>query len=141
MTSQTDLDQGGTFRQYSRLWLGPSVGWVPYLQSNVLPVVAAGTASPVIGTTLVTVNVAGLVTIQLFDPIQPSVPAGALPGDYIPSVLTIVDIGGHAATYNITIAAPPGRNIMGLASIQIAEDYGVFALLPNLTTGNWTQHT
>jgi len=139
MASQTDLDQGGTFRQYVRRWLGPSVGWVNSPDTNVLAVTAAGTVSPVNGTTLIAVNVAGLVTVQLWDPTAPGTPANSLPGPYLAQPLTVVDIGGHAASFNITILPAAGKTIMGLASIIIANDYGAFVIMPNLVTGGWTQ--
>lgn len=139
MGSQTDLDQGGTYRQYQRIWLGPSVGWVTFPTDNVLAVTAAGTTTAVNGTTLIPVNVAGLVTVQLWDPTAPSPPAGVLPGPNVAPPLTIVDVGGHATSFNITILPAAGKTIMGLASISITNDFGAFTLLPNLANGNWTQ--
>ena len=139
MASQTDLDQGGSYRQFQRVFLGPSVGWVTFPVDNVLAIVAAGTYSPVNGTTLITVNIAGLVTINLWNPTQPTIPAGALPGPYMGLPLTIVDIGGHAAADNITINPSAGKTIMGLASISITSDFGGFILRPNLANGNWDQ--
>lgn len=138
MASQTDLDQGGTVRQLVRRWLGPSVGWVYSPDDNVLAITAAGTYAPVNATTLVTVNVNGSVTINLYDPLA-TPPAIAIPGKYLALPLTIVDIGGFATANPITIAAPAGRNIMGLASFQITNDYGAFTLRPDITTGNWKQ--
>lgn len=141
MGSQTDLDQGGTFRQYQRIWLGPSVGWITFPASNVLPITAAGTTTAVIGTTLITVNVAALVTIQLWNPAVATVPAGVLPGDYIAPSLTVVDTGGNAASFNITILPAAGHTIIGLASIAIVEAYGAWTLNPDINTGNWTLHS
>lgn len=140
MGSQTDLDQGGTYRQYQRVYLGPSVGWITFPVDNVLAITAAGTYAPINGTTLITVNIAGLVTVNLWNPTQPSTAtAGSLPGPFMGMPLTIVDIGGHAASFNITINPSAGKTIMGLASIPIANDYGGFILRPNLATGNWIQ--
>jgi hypothetical protein len=139
MASQTDLDQGGTYRQFSRRWLGPSVGWVWTPIDNVLAVIATGTTTPVNGTTLITLNVAALVTIQLFNPIPPAVAANSLPGPNLGLPLTIVDIGGNCAAFNCTILPAAGKTIMGLASITIANAFGAFTLLPNLSNGNWVQ--
>ena len=140
MASQADLDQGGSFRQYVQRWLGPSIGWVNSPDTNVVPVTTAGTTTVLVGTTLVTVNVNGAVTIQL-PSAKSSVNAGqaALPGLALGLPMTLVDIGGYAATHNITILPFGTETIMGLASIQIAEDYGAFTLLPKLTLGGWTQ--
>lgn len=140
MSSQIDLDQGGTTRQFERRWLGPSVGWVWTPVLNRLDVTAAGTASPVNGTTLIVVNINGAVTIQLWDPSAPNPPANSLPGPFLVLPLTIVDSGGFAAAHPITILPAAGKTIIGLSSIQITAAYGVVALSPNLATGNWTQY-
>ena len=139
MGSQTDLDQGGTFRQYVRRWLGPSVGWVLSPDDNVLPITAAGTFAPVLNTTLVTVSVNGAVTINLPDCYKGLIPAGALPGKFLALPLTLVDIGGFAAAHPVVINAPAGRTIMGLTTISIANAYGAFTLLPDIDTGNWNE--
>lgn len=138
MGSQIDLDQGGSYRQFQRVFLGPSVGWVTFPVDNVLAVTAAGTVSPVNGTTLITVNVAGSVTVSLWDPLAPTPPAGALPGPYMALPLTIVDIGGHANADPITINPPAGRTIDGIASWSIDNDFGGVILKPNLANGNWS---
>jgi len=83
MGSQSDLDQGGTFRQYERYWMGPSVGWVTQPQQAVLPITAAGTVAVSRGTNLITLNVNGSVTLNL-----PSAKASpqspqAIPGQWV----------------------------------------------------------
>ena len=139
MTSQLDLDQGGTYRQYVRRFLGPSVGWVWTPEDNVLPVIKTGTTTLLQGITLVQVNVNGAVTIQL-PSAKSSVtaPAGALPGTFLALPITVVDIGGFAATQNITILPFGSERIMNLASIAITAAYGGFTLVPNITAGGWT---
>ena len=138
MASQLDLDQGGTYRQWVRRFLGPSVGWVWTPEDNVLPVVLGGTTTVIQGTTLVQVSVNGAVTIQL-----PSAKAsttsvaGALPGTFLALPVTVVDIGGFAASHNITILPFGAETIMGLASIAITAAYGGFTLTPNITAGGW----
>lgn len=139
MASQTDLDRSGTPRQFQRVYLGPSVGWVTFPTTNILAITAVGSYSPVNGTTLITLNVAGLVTINLWNPTQPSIPAGAMPGPYMGLPLTIVDIGGNCASFNATINPSAGKTIMGLSSIPITNNYGGFILRPNLANGNWDQ--
>jgi len=56
MPSQLDLDMGGTFRQYERYWMGPSVGWVTSPQQAVLPITTGGAVPRSGGTNLVTRN-------------------------------------------------------------------------------------
>jgi len=139
MPSQTDLDQGGTSRQWVRTYLGPSVGWVQLPGLNPIPTItAAGTYTLAADTTLVQVNVAGAVTIILPSAINPSVPAGAQPGLYAKKPITIVDIGGNAGAFPITIEpASNTENILGLASIQIAVNYGGYTLSPSNEQKGW----
>lgn len=142
MASQADLDQGGSFRQYVRRWLGPSIGWVFSPDDNVVPITAAGTTTLLVGTTLVTVNINGLVSVQLPSSLQAAgtVAPGALPGLSLGLPITVVDIGGYASDVNpITILPYGAELIMGLASIQITAPFGAYTLLPRLTTGGWTQ--
>lgn len=139
MSSQTDLDQGGTYRQYQRIWLGPSAGWVTFPVDNELVVTTAGTTTPVNGTTLILLNVAGLVTIQLWDPTPPSIPANSIQGPNVGLPLSIIDRGGNCANFPCTILPAAGKTIMGLSSISIVTAFGGWILRPNLSTGNWEQ--
>ena len=131
MPSQLDLDQGGTFREWTKLYLGPSIGWI-YVPGNVLlPIRAAGVYTLLTGTSVVTVDVAGSVTIILPTAVAPGVPAGVLPGRFAYTPITIVDVGGNAAAHPITIQpASVSEDIMGLPSISISVDYGSFTLDP-----------
>ena len=138
MGSQVDLDQGGSFREWVNTYLGPSVGWVRLPGQNLLTITSAGTFTALYGTSLVTVNVAGLVTINLPPAMHPVVPAGVLPGRFSDNPITIVDIGGHALASNITIVPAAGENIMGLANIKITINFGGFVLQPNSTLQGWT---
>ena|ERR1700693_3618190 len=139
MPSQTDLDQGGTYRQWERVYLGPSVGWVYTAARNVLLITQPGTYALSYGTSLVQVNVAGAVTIILPSAIDPTVPPGAMPGPYTKTPITIVDIGGNANANPITIEPISGaETIMGLPSIQVTADYGGFILSPNSFNAVWT---
>ncbi len=139
MGSQTDLDQGGTFREWVKTYLGPSVGWVYLPGSNVLPITAAGSYTLALGMSVVLVNIAGLVTLFLPTTIHPTVPAGVLPVPYADTQITVVDIGGHAKATPITIKpASVAEAIMNLAQIQITANYGSFILRPNSTLHGWT---
>ena len=140
MTSQTDLDQGGTARQWVRTYMGPSVGWVYLPGLNPLPtIVAAGTYIIQPDTTLVQVNCAGAVTVMLPTAIDPTVPAinqGAL---FAKKPVTVVDIGGFAAAHPITIKpASVAETIMNLTQIQITTNYGAFTLNPSNAQKGWT---
>lgn len=137
MGSQLDLDQGGTFRQWVRNYMGPSVGWVSVPVDAVLNITATGTYTIQRGTSLILLNVNANVTINL--PSAKASPTGpqAIPGQWVINPVTIVDIGGFASlrTYNIVPFA--GETISGLASVQLATDRGTIILIPILTTGGW----
>ena len=64
MPSQTDLDQGGTFRQWTKMYMGPSVGWVPVPVDAVLEITAGGTYTLARGTSLILLNVNASVTLN-----------------------------------------------------------------------------
>ena len=57
MSSQLDLDQGGTFRQKKKVYLGPSVGWVEVPDQTIFPITAPGGYTLLRGMNLVTINV------------------------------------------------------------------------------------
>lgn len=136
MASQQDLDQGGTFREWVRTFMGPSIGWVMAPARNVLPITAAGTYTLLNSTTLVIINTTAAVTIVMPSALDPSVPAGVLPGPYVKSIITIVDISGAPAA---TIEPASGaETIMGRASIPLTTAYGSFSLRPDNTLKGWT---
>lgn len=139
MTSQIDLDQGGTNRQYQRIYLGPSVGWINYPVINPLIINAIGTYSVSPGTNLIQVNVAsGVVNINL--PSSKSSPASpqAIPGLSVYNATIIVDLSGEAgsATTINAISLSP-ELISGLTEIQLAAPFGTLLLEPILSTGGW----
>lgn len=140
MASQSDLDQGGTFRQYVRRWLGPSIGWVNSPDENVVPVTAGGTTTLLPGTTLVPISSPVSATIQLPSSKQSIAGQAAVPGLALKLPMTIVDSGGFVdgVTVLYTILPFGTEKIMGLSSIQIASPYGAFVLIPILTgAGGW----
>lgn len=137
MGSQTDLDQGGTFRQFTRVHLGPSVGAVDYPFQAVLNITAAGTYTIARGTTLIKLNVNGNVTINL--PSSKATPQGpqAKPGQWVIAPVVIMDIGGFASTNTYTINPNGAETISGLASVQLVSNRGVLVLEPIIDTGGW----
>lgn len=133
MTSTTDLDQGGTARQWVRTYLGPTVGWVDFIVNNVLNVATTGTTTVPVGTTLVAVDVNATVTLQL----PSAIPALGIPTSFAGVPITVVDIGGFAGVHTITILPFGTEKIMGLNSLDLATAYGSWRLLPNTTSGGW----
>lgn len=138
MPSQLDLDQGGTYRQQQKVWLGPSVGWVQAQQEAVLPITAIGTYSILPGTNLITINVNGNVTINLPSAKASPAGAGAVPGQWVLVPINIVDIGGFASANTYSIVPFGAETISGLASVSLVSNFGAFLLKPILETGGWT---
>lgn len=142
MPSQLDLDQGGTSREWVETYLGPSVGWVRLPSRNLLEITAGGSYILDPSTNLVHVKANAAVTITLPSTINPSVPAGVLPGLFGKMGIGIVDIGGFAAAHPITIQPASGaETIMNLASIQITAAYGGFILYPSNSLKGWTNQS
>ncbi len=140
MGSQTDLDQGGTSRQFIRQYLGPSVGWVtvPAPAASILAITAAGTYTLQPSTTLVTVAVNGAVIINLPKAHTPSAGAQAQPGLFVQQPIVIIDTGGFSFTHPITINPAAGETIMSLASIAINTPYGGYTLKPSDALTGWS---
>lgn len=139
MASQQDLDQGGTFRQWVNLWMGPSIGWVPAPDNSVLDVRTAGTATLNLSTTLVRVYVnADGVIIQLPSAKASQAGAGPNPGTFAARTVIVLDSGGFAGVHNITIRPFGTETIDSLNSIAITSAFGAYALNPNIELGGWT---
>lgn len=132
MASQLDLDQGGTFREWSSIYLGPSVGWVRVPVRSQLVIAIAGTYVLDLSTNYVQIAAAVLVTIVLPSLARPA-PAGVLPGKFVLAPVTIVDVVGTADVNPVTIQPAAGNTIMGLAQVQITSKFGGFILYPNGT--------
>ena len=137
MPSQQDLDQGGTFRQYNRVWQGPSVGWIDFPFQAVLDITAGGVYQIARGTNLIKINVNASVTIDLPSSKASSRGPQAIPGQWIIAPITIIDKGGHAnpPTVSYTIVPFGSELISGLASVDLAAPYGTLIFEPLLDTG------
>lgn len=137
MGSQQDLDQGGTFRQYTQVWMGPSVGWIRYPFQAVLEIKVAGTISLLRGTNLVKLNVNGNVTLDLPSSKASAATPQAIPGQSIIAPITVVDKGGFAGGVTYEIVPFGTELISGLAQVQLAAPYGTIVLEPLLESGGW----
>lgn len=138
MPSQLDLDQGGTFRQTERIYMGPSIGWVQAPNQTVLPVTTGGTTTLLRGMNLVLVNFNGAVTIQL--PSSKATPAGpqAIPNQSVIVPVVVLDQGGFAYANPITILPFGTELIDSLASITLGSSFGAYVLRPEIDNGGWT---
>lgn len=138
MSSQLDLDQGGSNRQLVRVSMGPSIGWVDAWQQSLLNVITGGTTTLLLGTNLVLVNFNGAVTIQL--PKFKGVLAGpiAVPKQFLVVPVVICDVGGFALSNPITVLPGAGETISGLSTVPIASNYGSLVLRPDPVNGGST---
>lgn len=139
MGSQLDLDMGGTHRQYQRIWLGPSVGWLNMPVQAILNLSAVGTISLQRWTNLVKIKVAsGVLNLNLPSSKASAQGPQAIPGQWVYNPVIIVDLlgtAGGALTVNIN---PFGSELIsGLAQVQLAAPYGTILLEPILDTGGW----
>jgi len=137
MGSQTDLDQGGTFREWTKVWMGPSIGWVPRPTYNVLLITAPGTYTIDRSTSNVNVNSAIGVIVVLPSTLFSVAGATAQPGTFVANPVIVTDLSGNANAAPITINPAAGDTIMGLSSIQLTANYGAFTLLPNSGLRTW----
>jgi hypothetical protein len=138
MGSQTDLDQGGTYRQLDKVYMGPSVGWIVRPEAALLPIIAAGTYAIARGTTLITLTPNGVVNINLPSSLASAAGPQAIPGQFVLNSVTIVDIGGFAGGGNYLINPFGAELISSLAQVELASPYGSIILKPILETGGWT---
>lgn len=140
MGSQLDLDQGGTFRQYQRLWMGPSVGWQTMPLQAIITQSAAGTLTLLRWTNLVKLRVAaGVLNINLPSSKAAAPGPQAIPGQWVYNPVIIIDQSGQAGALTTVNLNPFGAELIsGLAQVQLAAPYGTIILEPELTTGGWS---
>jgi hypothetical protein len=140
MASQLDLDQGGTFRQYTRVWQGPSVGWLIVPVTAILTISAAGTYTIQRWTNLIKLKVtAGVVNINLPSSQATAQGPQAIPGQWVYNPVIIVDQSGDAGGATTINVNPFGAELIsGLAQVQLATPYGTIILEPELVNGGWT---
>lgn len=134
----TDLDQGGVDRRFVKQYLGPTVGWIDAPFNNTKHITVGGAYTLDVGVTQVLLDVAAEVTLQLWNPIPPTVPPpNSLPGPSIDMPLSIIDIGGNTGSFPCTILPAAGKEINGDTELLIAEAYGTALLEPDAEYGNW----
>lgn len=144
MPSQLDLDQGGTFRQTQRLYLGPSVGWVEVPNQWLLNVIAAGTTIVSRGTNLILVNFNGLVTLQLPSLKASTAGAQAIPRQFTTIPITFTDLGGFASPANPITVLPFGTELISgtfnntTTLLKLTSSFGSLVLRPDIVNGGGT---
>lgn len=135
-----DLDQSGQSYQQVRAYLGPSLGWVMVRVKPETLIASAGTYTVQPGDSILLVNVAGLVTVQLPDVARWVKETAYNPATGFERAIYVKDYGGNAAAFNITIA-PFGTNTIdkfasNFTIIQNRQLLRLYAL--NDLTGWWS---
>lgn len=142
MASQTDLDQGGTYRTWEKVYMGPSMGlvWIPSQSRFGISAPGSYTIDPSIVFVAINNPSGGVVTITLpslaappFQAVQPGVAGVTNP------IVRVIDIFGNAATSTYTIQ-PAAGDILdnNLASVQINSNFGQFAFTASAGRRLWT---
>lgn len=133
-----DLDQSGNSYQQVRVFRGPSLGWTLTQVKPQTPITAAGTYTMIGGDSLILVNIAGLVTVNL-----PSVSRWLSEPAYNPNTgfenaVWIKDFGGNAAAFNITVHPFSGDKIDNLAmDFTIVQNRQLLRLYPLNDRTGW----
>lgn len=140
MASQLDLDQGNTFRQYQRIWMGPSIGWQTMPVQAILNLTTAGIYSIMRWTNLIKITAtSGTIVINLPSAMASASGPQAIPGQWVYNPVIIMDLGGKAGITTMINVIPFGTELIsGLSTIQLATNYGTLLLEPILETGGWT---
>lgn len=136
-----DQDQGGHGFQRVRAYLGPSLGWVEELVQPTTHLTTAGTYVVQPGDSVILVDVAAAVTIDLPDVRLWMQQTAYQPGTAFDRSITIKDFGGNASNFNIVIA-PFGQQAIDniQTSIVVSVSRSTVKLLPlNDMTGWVTQ--
>lgn len=139
MPSATDLDQGGTFREWVNTYLGPSIGWVRFQQASTTVVTSGGVTTVDLSVNVVQVNFNGSVTIQLPSSVVPpnNTPTITIQPSRLLPVMSISDIGGFAQANPITILPAVGELIFGQSVVQITSNFGGYSI-KGIPTGGWS---
>jgi len=138
LNAQLDLDKGGNSFQATRVYLGPTLGWVHMQIQPSQVVTVGGTVSLVGGAQIVFINVAGSVTINL-----PDVTKWVLESAYnlataFERAIWIKDLGGNAAAFPITVT-PFGTQAIDLLAqpFTIIQNRQLLRLYPLNDLSGW----
>ena len=131
MPLPSDLDKGGAYSQKLRSYFGPTLGW---LDEYVLPTVtisSGGVTNLPAGVSLLLIDVAALVTINLPSALVVLQQTSFQPANGIERSIWIKDFGGNAAAFNITINPFAGQFFdKTLASLTIGQNRQLVRLYP-----------
>lgn len=137
----SDLDKSGNAFQRTKVYLGPTLGWVEVFVQPSQLIDAAGTYDLGAGSSMVFVDVAGAVIFNLPN-LTDWMQQTANPTEYNPASgfareIWIKDLGYNASANNITINAHAGQTIDGEAQFTIVQDGQLIRLYPLNDLSGW----
>lgn len=134
----TDLDKGGRGFQRVRTYLGPSLGWTDeYVQPSV-EVETGGIYVVKPGDSLILVNAAAGVVIQLPDVVSWVQQTANQPATGFDRGITVKDIGGNAANFNIVVAPFAGQTLDNIQQqLVISANRAVVRFVPLIDLTGW----
>lgn len=134
----TDLDQSGQYFQSTKVYLGPSLGWRMVQVQPTRTITAAGTTTLDAGDSVVFVNVAGAVTVNLPDVRLWMGQNYSRPMTGFERAIWVKDLGGNAAANNITVHPFTGQKIDNLLSdFVIVQNRQLLRLYPLNDLTGW----
>lgn len=136
----TNLDQGGGRTRYTRVWAGPSIGWVEVPVATETMVTAAGDYQAVLGDVYILVNKTVPAANSVLLPDVALWVKGNMTQTFgvgFDRSLTITDYAGNASTNNITITPFGAQTINGFSSWTIGEAFSTVCLRPLSDLSGW----
>jgi hypothetical protein len=134
----TDLDKSGHGFQRVRTYLGPSLGWVDELVQPSTSIATGGTYNVQPGDSLILVEVAAAVTINLPDVRLWVSQSGYQPGTAFDRSITVKDLGGNANNFNILIAPFQAQYIDDIQNaLVMSTARAAIKLIPLIDMTGW----
>jgi microcystin-dependent protein len=133
-----DLDKGGSGYQRVRTYLGPSLGWIEELVQPSTEITVGGMYEVKPGDSLILVDVAAAVQINLPDVIKWVQQPAYQPATSFDKSITVKDIGGNAANFNIVIA-PHGEQALDNVqqSVILSTARAAIKFVPLIDMSGW----
>src|SRR5882672_972307 len=134
----TDLDKGGTGFHRSKVYLGPTLGWVdsPLIPARIITITGTSTIDP--GDSVVLVDVAATVTVNLPDVVEWVKQSFGRPATGYERALWIKDLGGNATLFNITVHPFGGQLIdKSAANVVMNTNFQMIRLYPLFDLSGW----
>src|SRR5207344_2883135 len=131
-------DKSGRGFQRVRTYLGPSLGWTEELVQPTTEITVGGTYNVQPGDSLLLVEVAAAVTINLPDVISWVNQRASQPATSFDRSITVKDIGGNAANFNIVIVPFGQQTIDNLQnSVVMSTARQVVKFVPLIDMSGW----